>query len=200
MNAAEKRTKATVEEYFAYEATIIGKAEYYDGRIYNMSGGTINHSLIATNLSGSLFARLEGTGCRAHNGDLKIAIASEEAYVYPDCMVVCGDYHRPMDKSDITDNPLLVAEVVSKSSALDDRNGKFQKYMTLPSLREYVLLEQNTPQVDVFSLKDDGQWLFATYKGLTAHVKLHALGLTIPMSSIYRDVVFDAGDDHSEEE
>lgn len=189
---AENKTPipVTAEEYFAYEQSIAGRAEFYAGLIYDMAGGTINHSLIATNLSGSLFARLEDSGCRVHNGDLKIAIEAAQAYVYPDCMVVCGEYHRPGGRNDVTDNPTLVAEVVSQSSALDDRNRKFQQYMLLPSLREYLILEQASPQVDVYSLQEDGQWLFSTYKGLDSVVKFFSLNLALPMSAIYRDVVF----------
>jgi Uma2 family endonuclease len=191
MSSVEKISRVSKEAYFSYEEGIQGKAEFFNGEIYDMSGGTSNHSLIATNLSGSLFGRLEGSGCRAHNGDLKISIESAEAFVYPDCMVICGEYNYPLNRTDVIDNPALVAEVVSKSSALDDRNGKFQKYMTLPSLREYMILEQNSPQVDVYSLQNDGQWLFSTYKGLESVVKLHSLGLNLPMASIYRDVKFD---------
>ncbi|MBK9448820.1 MAG: Uma2 family endonuclease [Bacteroidetes bacterium] len=190
MGDAAKKLLTTRAEFLAYLDSIEGKAEFLDGEIYDMAGGTAAHSLIATNITSELRGHLKGSGCRAYNSDLTYEIEADGAIVFPDASVICGDLQATQDRNDIFTNPTLIVEVLSASNWRYDRGGKLRKYMTIPSLKEYVIIEQLIPQVDVMTLTEDGGWRFATYQDMTDFVVLHSLGIQIPLTEIYLDVVF----------
>lgn len=182
--------KVSRAAFLSYLDSIEGKAEFLDGWIYDMAGGTPAHSLIANNVGAELRSNLKDSGCRAYNSDLTIEIDADGSIVFPDVSVVCGALETTDDRADIATNPVLIVEVLSSSSWRYDRGGKLRKYMTIPSLREYVIIEQTIPQVDVMTRADDGSWKFATYQEFTDLVVLESLGIQISVADIYRDVVF----------
>lgn len=191
MGHAAKKLVASRLEFLAYLDAIEGKAEFLDGEICDVAGGSPAHSLIATNVTGELRNLLKGSGCRAYNSDLIVGIEADGAIVFPDASVVCGELKSSEDRADIITNPTLIVEVLSSSNWRYDRGGKLRKYMTVPSLKEYVIIAQVIPQVDVMSLSEDGGWRFTTYQDMADVVVLHSLGVKMPLTEIYRDVVFE---------
>lgn len=191
MDVLEKRAKYTVEEYLAYDDSLVdGKAEYYSGEIWDMAGGGYAHSVIPSNLAVEIGSSIKNRDCNLFSSDLKIGIAETESYLYPDLGVVCGDPRFSELRNDILINPLLLVEVVSESSNTRDRGPKFDRYWMIPSLREYVLIEQHTPQVEVYYRNDLGRLEFDRYTDLKQVVILRSLGIEIPMEAIYRRVQF----------
>lgn len=188
MSISEEKVKYSIEEYLALEEKAENKSEYYDGEIYLMSGGTIAHGLIGANMARHLGNALDDRDCSVFGGEVKVRIESANAFVYPDAMVVCGDEERFNDLA--LTNPILVVEVLSESTAAWNYTDKFRLYQMLPSLEEYVLIEQKKPQVDVFRRNDDGLWFLEGYKGLEAMVELKSLGVEIALKDIYRRVKF----------
>lgn len=85
-------------------------------------------------------------------------------------------------------NPILITEVSSNSTASYDRRGKFRKYKTIPTFREYLLIEQNTPIVDVLYKNDEGEWGLKTYIGLEEVVHLQSIDCKLKMSDIYENI------------
>jgi Uma2 family endonuclease len=190
MSTAEKKGMVSIAEYLEYGASIEGKAEYYDGEIFDMAGAAPDHNLIAINLGGSLVAPLRGSSCKVYSSDQRIFIPEEGSFVYPDLSVICGEReYAAFDPNSIL-NPRLVVEVVSPSSAAFDRSGKFQRYATLPSLMEYVIVEQSTLLVHVFLRAADGKWLMSSYHDLDQSVRLESIDVSIPMAYIYDGVAF----------
>jgi Uma2 family endonuclease len=190
MGSVEKYNKVSREAFLEYLDSIEGKAEYLDGEIFDMAGGSPAHSLISNNVGAELRECLKGRGCRAYNSDLTIELPVDGAIVFPDGSVVCGDLIPTFDRADIITNPTLIVEVVSPSSSRYDRRGKLRKYFTIPSLKEYMIIEQREAQVDVWTKSETGEWKFNTYQELTESVKLFSLGIELKMSEIYRDVEF----------
>lgn len=181
----------TFEEYLQLEADTGCKHEYHAGQVYAMSGGTIEHGLIGGNVFSSLKTKLRAAGgnCRALNNDIKVYIASQDLYVYPDAMVVCGELQRADKESNAITNPTLVVEVLSKSSANRDRSDKFYTYRQLPSLQEYVLIEQDKAVVDIFSKQADSElWSITRTEGLDKSVTFRSLDITLAMEEVYEDV------------
>ena len=190
MTAAEKRRERfTIAEYLASEATSEIKHEYEDGLILAMSGGSLNHSLIGGNVNTTLnnALREEDKGCLVFNSDARVYIEAANSFVYPDATVVCGDLETAAADPQAIANPLLIVEVLSASTSHYDRGNKFKKYQTLPSLREYVLIDQSQAVVDVF-FKENEQWIVESSIGLSASVYLHALDISLPLAELYRNV------------
>jgi Uma2 family endonuclease len=148
----------TLEEYLAFENYSNEKHEFIHGVIIAMTGGSINHARLVTQLAVQLGAQLKGSRCESFGSELRLRVAGEELILYPDASVVCG---QPV--IDITDkhaiiNPTLIVEVTSPSSAIYDRGEKFGYYQLIDTLREYVLVSHTQRMVEVFRRGDDGTW------------------------------------------
>ncbi len=190
MSTAEKKKHASIEEYLEYDASIEGKAEYYDGEIFDMAGGSPWHSLLTMNIGIAIGSRTKGSNCRAFSSDLRIFIASENAFVYPDFAIICGEMEFSLMDRNSLQNPQLVVEVVSPSTAAFDRAGKFERYATLPSLKEYVVVEQDTMLVHVFLKTTDDKWLLSRYSTKGQSVRFESIQVTVPIEEIYAGVDF----------
>ena len=190
MSIPQPKHRISFLAYLKAEENADFKSEFYDGEIYAMSGGTRSHSLIATNLCREAGNQLKGKDCWVFNSDLKVRIEAADAAAYPDGMVICGETAYWEDRQDVVTNPVLVFEVLSKGTALWDRSGKFRRYEKLATLKEYVLVEQNEPQIDVYFRTQNGNWTLERFEGLAAWVELNSLSIRIPMAEIYSGVKF----------
>ena len=125
-----------------------------------MSGGTINHGIIGNNINTELnnSIKAQGSDCLTINGDVRIFIESTDSFVYPDGMVICGPIETSEKDQNSVANPVLIIEVLSKSTESYDRGDKFHKYCSLPSFKEYVLIDQYKPVIDVLYRADSTYW------------------------------------------
>lgn len=155
-----------------------------------MAGGSERHSRICMNLARFAGNRLDGKPCRTYNGDFRLAIERANAFVRPDFWVICGKTEFYNRRDDTATNATLVAEVQSDSTAAFDRRGKWLRYQMVDSLREYILVEQDSPQVDVYYKNSQGVWEYQTVTDLQASVSLKSIGIELPMKEIYRDINF----------
>jgi Uma2 family endonuclease len=176
----------TQEEYLVFERTSNSKHEYFDGQIYDMVGASFNHNLIAANVHFALRSALGTCPCFVLQSDLRVAL--QNAYVYPDVVVVCGT--PQLIDQDILINPTLIVEVLSPSTEGQDRGTKWQRYQRLESLQDYLLVSQDAPQVEHFTRQSAQQWLFTLYEGLEIAVALPKLGVSLPLSAIYANILF----------
>jgi len=177
----------TFEEYLVLEEKAPYKSEYEKGRILAMSGGTLDHSTISQN-TGTAIAnalRKKEKPCRVNNSDLKIRIEEYDKAVYPDVSVICGEASYFKNRKDIITNPLLIVEVISKSTRDYDRGTKFKQYRSLPSLKEYVLIEQDLAKVEVWTKLEENVWRILNISGLDATIHLHSIDCNILLKDIY---------------
>lgn len=190
--AVRKTSGLSIAEYLAFEARSETKHEYERGQILAMSGGTINHGLIGGKVYRTLAELLERVkkGCTAFNSDVKVYIQSVDSFVYSDTMVVCGPLETADVDPDSITNPILVVEVLSKSTAGYDRGDKFFKYRQLPSLREYVLIDQYQPVVESFFKREAGVWEISRAEGLDQTFPIKSLDLSLTLADLYADVTF----------
>ncbi|MFN8398361.1 MAG: Uma2 family endonuclease [Bacteroidia bacterium] len=190
MGSAEKRTLATEAEYFAYDSSIEGWAEYYSGEVFDMAGGSERHNRICMNLARFVGNRLDGKPCRTYNGDFRLAIERANSFVRPDFWVICGKTDLYPGRDDTARNATLIIEVQSDSTTTFDRRGKWLRYQMLESIREYVLIEQDSAQVDIFFKTNEGTWEFQSITDMNANVPFRSVGIELPMREIYKDLEF----------
>jgi Uma2 family endonuclease len=179
------------EEYLKFEESSEFKHEYANGQIFDMTGGSIDHSTIKSNTDNSLNTQLAGTNCRSVNGDLRVKIESWRSYRYPDVMVFCGPGERVGGRNDTISNPVVVIEVLSPSTQMIDRNEKLHEYTTIPSLQEYLLISQDTPLVEHYLRQEAGGWLFTTVRGLDGVLELPSIGCKLVLAEVYQRVTFE---------
>lgn len=195
MHTAEKNSRVSVGEYLAYLDSIEHRAEFYDGIIYDMAGGSDNHSKIGTYTAAVLVGKLGDRNCAVYGADANLAIDAANAIVMPDVHVVCGEEKYSIQNGKIHTNAILVVEVLSPSSGLHDRGGKFHLYMKVPTLQEYVLIDQFQPQVDVLRRSDTGFWLFQSYSGMDEVIHLSSVDVDLPLKTVYAKVKFEQDPD-----
>ena len=160
--------------------------EYYDGELWAMAGEDPRHNIIAANLTRLLGNALLKKDGSVFNSDQKYHIARLNRSHYPDVSVVCGAPQRSERNARALTNPLLLVEVLSESTAHLDQGLKFRAYGHLPSLREYVLVSQDQPLVQVFyrALPAD-LWEMQWAEGLEGTLPLRSLDVGIPLGDIY---------------
>lgn len=187
--AEKKLDTYTIDEYLLLEDQSDIKNEYEYGQIKAMSGGTLNHGIISNNINTELsnVIRTNKSGCIPINGDVRIFIETAESFVYPDGMVICGEIESSEKDSNSVINPMLIVEVLSKSTESYDRGDKFHKYCSLPSFREYVLIDQYKPVIDILYKADSSYWKMTTTIGIDKSIYLNTLDCQIKMSDIYRN-------------
>ena len=192
-----KSQKLTFREYINLEKENNQKYEYHDGFVIAMAGGTRNHSRISTNITSKLFSILEEKGdkCEVFNSDTKLGFQDKSKYLYPDAMVVCGDIEESRHNQDIT-NPIIIIEVLSKSTEELDRKDKFGLYKQVPSLEYYVLISQDKPQIEVYrkmKVEDNKSlWQIEIITGMDKMLVFPTLDIEISFSSIYKKVEFES--------
>ncbi|MBT9584083.1 Uma2 family endonuclease [bacterium] len=175
-------------KYLARELGASCKSEYVGGAVYAMSGAKNRHNRIATNATGALVHRLRGRRCQAFNSDTKVRIqlATHVRFYYPDAMVVC-DSNREEDA--FQDAPSVVIEVLSNRTRRTDESEKKDAYFTIPSLRVYLLVEQNETLVVALRRTDQG-FVREKYEGLQAVVPLPEIEAELPLAELYERVRF----------
>ena len=180
MALAVQNDYLSVEAYLQGERSSEIRHEYIEGVAYAMAGASVNHNQITVNLLTSLMIHLRGKECRPFSSDLLVK-TGKERYRYPD-VVVCNEQF--LDEYS-TDLPVLIVEVLSKGTRQRDRQEKRLEYLQLPSLMEYMLIEQDTVEVEVFRRSQGWQPSYY-YWGDT--VVLESVDLSITVTEIYERV------------
>ena len=173
----------TYAEYLALENASNVKHEYLEGQIYAMAGGTPARAALAAAMVGLIFGQLAG-GCRAFSSDLRVRVEATGLATYPDITVVCGPHQPAADDDDAVTNPVLIAEVLSKSTEAYDRGEKFEHYQQIPSLQQYVLVAQDRREVEVWTRGEDGAWTRAVF-GDGEQASLDAIASRLDVGRLY---------------
>ena len=181
----------TAQDYLKLEESAEYKSEYYKGEIFAMAGGSSNHNRIALNLASHLNIGLMNTKCQAFISDLRVWIASEDFFTYPDIFIVCNKIEYYPKRNDIILNPLIIIEVLSKSTEAYDRGKKFQFYRSIPAFQEYILIDQYSVQIDQFFIGTDGKWVFTAYNDVNKALKFSKIDFEISLEKIYHLVDFE---------
>lgn len=191
MSTVEKKSRATLQEFFSYIQDSPNRAEFFRGEIFDMAGGTKAHSALQVNMSTALNIALVDQPCIVYSPDMMVHILEADAVFFPDVQVVYAAENEHQQEL-ATHSPSVIVEVLSPARASYDRGGKFQTYMKIRSLREYVLIEQETVQVDVFSRASfESDWIYRSYTHLDDQIDLPSLNIQIAMKSIYAKIVFE---------
>ncbi len=176
MSLPQPQPTFTAADYMAWEATQDTRSEFIDGQVYAMAGGTLEHNAATGAVFATLRHHLKGTPCRAFVADVRVQVQASNSYFYPDVVVGCQPSELADTKALGLTQPTLIAEVLSPGTAAFDRGGKFAHYRLLDSLQEYVLIDPDTAQVDVFRRNAANRWELYPSIGPDAAVELASVG------------------------
>ena len=179
--------KLTEEQYLAIERAADFKSEFVDGEMFAMAGTSNAHGLLQRNLLGELYMGLRGGTCGPFGSDSRVRVSSR-AYLYPDVTVVCGKQQTTGERSDILRNPVAIFEILSPSTEKYDRGLKFKLYLTVDSLKDYILVDQEEFRIEQYTREPAGAWTYRDYRGPDNVLKIDSIGVAIPLRRIYDQV------------
>ena len=175
----------TAEEYFALEDSSEVRHEFFEGEVFAMAGASIAHNTIAGNVYMNCRQALRGKQCRVQMEAVRLAVAENRHYAYPDVMVSC-DPHDQRESQQLH-RPVLIVEVLSPSTEAYDRGLKFNQYKKLPSLRHYLLVSQKTWLVEWYQFTEHGVWAHTALAEVDDALVIPELGLTLTLMQIYEE-------------
>lgn len=176
--------RRSVPDYLKSEEVSEVRHEYVGGDLYAMAGASEEHNFISLNIAAAIRAHLRGKPCKVFIHDMKAHVfANLTLFYYPDVMVVCD----PDDEDRYyKTKPRIIVEVVSDSTRNTDTREKLITFIQLPSLEEYVLVEQDKMEVTVH--RRAVEWRPEVLSGADAVLKLNSIGFEMPLSAVYEDV------------
>ncbi len=187
--SSQRTTFISPEEYLEQECLAERKSEYLQGEIIAMARVSAWHVWIVSNLIGEMGQQLKRGPFRLYVSDLRLRV-TPDFYTYPDVMVICGKDQVADEDEDTVLNPILIAEVLSESTRDYDRGRKFQYYRTLPSLMEYLTVEQDEPHVEHWTRQPGNRWDLAEFDNLAQSIQLTSIGCTLPLAEVYDKIEF----------
>lgn len=172
-----KPSNLSEEDYLQGELTSDVKHELIGGSVLAMTGASANHERICLNISRKFGDHLDGSPCEPFGSDMKVKAGPN--YFYPDVIVACNfDESQPY----YTETPIIIVEVVSKTTRKTDETIKLMSYINISSLQEYVLIEQD--YVDIQVIRRSEAWLPKHYF-LGDQVIFESINLTLAVETIY---------------
>jgi Uma2 family endonuclease len=175
------------DDYFAVEASSGVKHEFYWGEIFAMAGASLAHNHLSANVLTLLRGAVRPQGCSAFGSDLRVK-TPDGLLTYPDVMVIYGPISLTQDRPDTVANPCVIEEVLSGATRDYDRGEKFTLYQAIPTLQEYLLIDQDRVWIEHWQLQPTGEWTAQTSTTLEAVISLSTLGVTLPLREVYLQV------------
>ncbi|MFM6280449.1 MAG: Uma2 family endonuclease [Dolichospermum sp.] len=190
MTLAQETRYYSPQEYLELEVNSEIRHEYINGLIIPMTGGTPNHNQLAGNFYAMLNFALKRKPYQVFVTDQRLWIPSRKIHTYPDIMVVKTPLEYQEGRTDTLVNPVMIAEVLSKSTKGYDRDEKFAAYRTIPTLQEYILIDQYTMHIEQYFKTDNNQWIFSEFTDGNVNLNLASVSCQMILSDIYDKVDF----------
>ena len=181
----------TAEEYLESEVNSEERHEYINGEIIPMTGGTPNHNTIVLNIATALNFALKPQPYNVFVTDQRLWIPDSNIYTYPDVMVMNQPLEYLAGRRDTLINPLVIIEVLSKSTEAYDRGDKFQAYRTIASFQEYVLIDQYKMSVEQYTKTEPHKWMFIEYNNPESSLSFASISAEIDLADLYDKVEFE---------
>ena len=182
----------TLAEYLRREENSEELLEYYDGIITKLPIARGPHNEITMNVGTALNIAFMSAdkNYRVFGAQQKVYMPALNFGVYPDVLVITDAPKYWDDNQVLLINPIIIVEVLSKSTKKHDRTSKFADYKTLESFREYILIDQNKCYVETYFKEKQNVWHGTDYKDMEESVYLKSIDCTISLKHIYKNIAF----------
>ena len=184
------RLRYSPQQYLEQERKAAYRSEYYSGEIFAMAGASQRHNLIASNIIREISTQFRGRPCQTYTSDMRVKVNATGLYTYPDVVAVCGEIEFEDEDQDTLLNPVVVIEVLSRSTEAYDRGEKFAHYRRLGSVQDYLLISQDKVRVEHYARQRDDHWLLSEINSLTERVVLSSVSCELLLADIYEKIGF----------
>jgi Uma2 family endonuclease len=183
--AAPKYNFISPQEYLEMERASDERHEYFDGQIIAMSGASLKHGKVATNLMIKIGSFLDDKECNVLAETMRVATESRDAYMYPDLLIYCGKEELEDDQFDTLLNPSVIIEILSPSTRSIDKGRKFLYHQEIPSLKEYFMVDTIKQRIYVAKKPKNSKWFFDTPVE-NGSIFIETINFHLALSDIYK--------------
>jgi Uma2 family endonuclease len=184
-NKSQQENFITEEEYLAGEQQANERHDYVDGQVYAMAGASKQHNRIARNFITNLSVAADHSGCDIYFSDIKVRSESYKSYYYPDIVLSCEDDN---ENDFYLENPCLIVEITSASTMRKDYLEKALSYQSIDSLKAYLIVSQDKPQVDMLLRSTEGTWNLQQFNSLNDVLELPCLDTKLTLEAVYSGI------------
>jgi len=181
----------TPEEYLIFEREALDQRhEYFDGEIFIKEGGSYRHNLISVAIQGIAYSQLINSACEILAANMRVKVEQTSAYIYPDIVAISENPQFEDQVFDTLLNPVVIIEILSKSTENDDRGKKFKNYRKIKLLQEYLLVSQEEIHVEHYQRQDNNSWTFKEYALPEEKITLSSINAQLTLADIYAKITF----------
>ena len=186
----DTKDKISLEQYFEQELIAEFKHEFANGDVIDMEGASFKHNIIFKNtlISLELTLNAQKKSCYMIGSDQLLYVDECESIYYPDMMMICGDpdFYKDLKTGRMAiKNPTVIVEILSNSTQYIDRITKWACYKTIPSLQEYILINQYAYTVEKLARKGEKEWLLSEVNGLDAKIQINEI--EVSLNDVYKN-------------
>ena len=179
----------SLEEYLEFDFNAEGRFEYFEGEVFEMSGGSPEHALLGSQFGRLLGNQIVSKGCLVYSSDIKIKVPTLPPYRYGDVSALCEKpIYEEVGNQRLLVNPTLIVEVLSTTTEKYDRDKKFKAYKSIESLREYLLIWQNEKFVMLFTKHNEKFWFQSDYVE-NETLRLESVECQLSVDEIYQNII-----------
>jgi Uma2 family endonuclease len=186
--SSHPKTLLTEEEYLAIERQAEFRSEYLAGEVFALAGASRRHNRIVTNLVVALDSQLRARPCNVYSNDMRVKVQSTGLFTYPDVVVTCQEERFADVENDVLLNPLVIVEVLSDSTEAYDRGKKFENYQSIESLKEYLLVSQNSQRVEQFVRQSSRNWIYSEAHEPDETINIQSIKCELKLEDVYLKV------------
>ena len=176
------------EAYLEEERKALNKSEYYKGEIFAMAGATKAHNRIVASIISAIGQYLKGKDCHYYPSDLRVYNSANGLYTYPDVTIVCGKEEYLDEELNTLLNPTVLIEVVSSTEDYNRGAKLFRLCRSIPSLKNYILVSSTEYAAEIFTRKEDNEWILNTTKEKDDRIHISSIDYDLSLADIYAQV------------
>ena len=173
----------TVEEYIQHELKSQVRSEFINGQLFEMPGEKDINNSIALKIAFLFMQFLAEKGYQIYAHDVKVKIFGENKYYYPDVFVTKET--KTESNKYIKSEPVLIVEVVSETTQVNDYVDKYIDYTKIPSLQYYLIIEPETFLITCYKRGENGEWITSKYTRSDDVIKLDTLNVSFQLKQVY---------------
>ena len=179
-------------EFLIWERKQEYKHEYVNGEVIAMSGASINHNRISSNIHGRIWNFLQGKTCEIFSSDLRIAVKAKNSFFYPDIIIACEKLEFDEDSiKDTVKNPTIIFEILSASTENYDMGKKMMFYMQIESLQQYIMIDSKKVHIQIITKREEERtWKFDEFSNTEDNVFIEPIQFEITVGDLYKSVKF----------
>lgn len=163
------------------------KYELLEGKLVPKTPANRAHNLISTNFAIAIGSRVQRNMCELYANDMQVQLGTN-SICFPDIVVVNGEASFADGSQEILKNPTVVIEIFAGGSNSSDRQRKLEGFLTVPDIKECLLVNENEMRVEHYARQNAKQWIYRIYNERDDVISLESIHCKLSLAEVYAQV------------